>query len=194
METMTNSKESIFKVPGNFTETEIAQMRCKIMAFNRLLAGRRLVIPLSDNLDLNYKRKKSGELNGLVLDKPMKKYFVETVDLLTTDIVRLANGKVVMEFNGDEKLQFDLKMSTEDIVSATAKDVNDAILEYEATGRKRFFWNAKMVTEVITSLNESNLKDINDMIDELSNQGCALEQINKLTRDDTKAYYDSIGE
>lgn len=187
-------KESVFKVPGNFTETEIAQMRVKIMAFNRLLAGRRLVIPLSDNLDLNYKRKKSGEMSGLVLDKPMKKYYVETVDLLTTDIVRLANGKVVIEFNGDEKLQFDLKMSTDDIVSASAKDVNDAILEYEATGRKRFFWNAKMVTEVITSLNESNLKDINDMIDELSNQGCSLEQINKLTRDDTKAYYDSIGE
>jgi hypothetical protein len=188
------TKESIFKVPGNFTEVEIAQMRCKIMAFNRLLAGRRLVIPLSDNLDLNYKRKKAGEIAGLVLDKPMKKYYIETVDLLTTDIVRLANGKVVIEFNGDEKLQFDLKTSPNDITTATPKDVNDAILEYEATGNKRFFWNAQMVTDVVTGLNKSNLKDIEAMIDELSSQGCALEQINKVTSEDTAAYYKSIDE
>lgn len=51
-----------------------------------------------------------------------------------------------------------------------------------------------MVTEVVTQLNQSNLTDLNNFIDELANQGASLEQINKITKDDTTAYYKSIGE
>ena len=131
---------------------------------------------------------------GLVLANPMKKYMIETVDLFNVDIVRTANGKIVIMFNNDEKLQFDLRADVDIVLKAGPKDVQDAILKFEATGERSPFWNVKMVTEVVTQLNQSNLTDLNNFIDELANQGASLEQINKITKDDTTAYYKSIDE
>ena len=119
---------------------------------------------------------------------------IETVDLFNVDIVRTANGKIVIMFNNDEKLQFDLRADVDIVLKAGPKDVQDAILKFEATGERSPFWNVKMVTEVITQLNQSNLTDLNNFIDELANQGASLEQINKITKDDTAAYYKSIDE
>ena len=105
-------------------------------------------------------------------------------------------------FNNDEKLQFDLRADVDIVLKAGPKDVQDAILKFEATGERSPFWNVKMVTEVVTQLNQSNLTDLNNFIDELANsiciflanQGASLEQINKITKDDTTAYYKSIDE
>lgn len=65
----------------------------------------------------------------------MKKYMIETVDLFNVDIVRTANGKIVIMFNNDEKLQFDLRADVDIVLKAGPKDVQDAILKFEATGR-----------------------------------------------------------
>ena len=168
----TTKYESVFKNPEGFTQQEITQLRTKVIAFSRALVGRRLAIPVSDNLDLNYKKKMAGDMPGLVLANPMKKYMIETVDLFNVDIVRTANGKIVIMFNNDEKLQFDLRADVDIVLKAGPKDVQDAILK----------------------LNQSNLTDLNNFIDELANQGASLEQINKITKDDTTAYYKSIDE
>ena len=168
--------------------------RHKLVDIFCALVGRRLAIPVSDNLDLNYKKKMAGDMPGLVLANPMKKYMIETVDLFNVDIVRTANGKIVIMFNNDEKLQFDLRADVDIVLKAGPKDVQDAILKFEATGERSPFWNVKMVTEVVTQLNQSNLTDLNNFIDELANQGASLEQINKITKDDTTAYYKSIDE
>lgn len=191
---MDKNYESVFKNPEGFTQQEVASLRTKVIAYSRTLVGRRLAIPVSDNLDLNYKKKLAGDMTGLVLANPMKKYMIETVDLFNVDIVRTANGKIVIMFNNDEKLQFDLRADVDTILKAGPKDVQDAILKFEATGERSFFWNVKMVTEVVTQLNQSNLIDLNNFIDELANQGAFLEQINKITKDDTEAYYKSIDE
>lgn len=191
---MDKNYESVFKNPEGFTQQEVASLRTKVIAYSRTLVGRRLAIPVSDNLDLNYKKKLAGDMTGLVLANPMKKYMIETVDLFNVDIVRTANGKIVIMFNNDEKLQFDLRADVDTILKAGPKDVQDAILKFEATGERSFFWNVKMVTEVVTQLNQSNLTDLNNFIDELANQGASLEQINKITKDDTEAYYKSIDE
>lgn len=53
----TTKYESVFKNPEGFTQQEITQLRTKVIAFSRALVGRRLAIPVSDNLDLNYKKK-----------------------------------------------------------------------------------------------------------------------------------------
>lgn len=191
---MDKNYESVFKNPEGFTQQEVSSLRTKVIAYSRVLVGRRLAIPVSDNLDLNYKKKLAGDMTGLVLANPMKKYMIETVDLFNVDIVRTANGKIVIMFNNDEKLQFDLRADVDTILKAGPKDVQDAILKFEATGERSFFWNVKMVTEVVTQLNQSNLTDLNNFIDELANQGASLEQINKITKDDTEAYYKSIDE
>lgn len=191
---MDKNYESVFKNPEGFTQQEVSSLRTKVIAYSRALVGRRLGIPVSDNLDLNYKKKLAGDMTGLVLANPMKKYMIETVDLFNVDIVRTANGKIVIMFNNDEKLQFDLRADVDTILKAGPKDVQDAILKFEATGERSFFWNVKMVTEVVTQLNQSNLTDLNNFIDELANQGASLEQINKITKDDTEAYYKSIDE
>lgn len=191
---MNSNYESVFKNPEGFTQQEISQFRMSVTAYGKALIGRRLAIPISDNLDMNYKKKIAGDMPGLTLSTPLKKYMIETVDLWSIDVVRLANGKVVMIFNNDEKLQFDICKDIDTIVKASPKDVQDAILEFEATGKKRFFWNVRMVTECINSLNESNLSDINNFIDELALQGNALENVNKINQDDTDSYYKSIGE
>lgn len=191
---MDKNYESVFKNPEGFTQQEVSSLRTKVIAYSRTLVGRRLAIPVSDNLDLNYKKKLAGDMIGLVLANPMKKYMIETVDLFNVDIVRTANGKIVIMFNNDEKLQFDLRADVDTILKAGPKDVQDAILKFEATGERSFFWNVKMVTEVVTQLNQSNLTDLNNFIDELANQGASLEQINKITKDDTEAYYKSIDE
>lgn len=191
---MDKNYESVFKNPEGFTQQEVSSLRTKVIAYSRTLVGRRLAIPVSDNLDLNYKKKLAGDMTGLVLANPMKKYMIETVDLFNVDIVRTANGKIVIMFNNDEKLQFDLRADVDTILKAGPKDVQDAILKFEATGERSFFWNVKMVTEVVTQLNQSNLTDLNNFIDELANQGASLEQINKITKDDTEAYYKSIDE
>ena len=191
---MDKNYESVFKNPEGFTQQEVSSLRTKVLAYSRALVGRRLAIPVSGNLDLNYKKKLAGDMTGLVLANPMKKYMIETVDLFNVDIVRTANGKIVIMFNNDEKLQFDLRADVDTILKAGPKDVQDAILKFEATGERSFFWNVKMVTEVVTQLNQSNLTDLNNFIDELANQGASLEQINKITKDDTEAYYKSIDE
>ena len=191
---MDKNYESVFKNPEGFTQQEVSSLRTKVIAYSRAWVGRRLAIPVSDNLDLNYKKKLAGDMTGLVLANPMKKYMIETVDLFNVDIVRTANGKIVIMFNNDEKLQFDLRADVDTILKAGPKDVQDAILKFEATGERSFFWNVKMVTEVVTQLNQSNLTDLNNFIDELANQGASLEQINKITKDDTEAYYKSIDE
>ena len=191
---MDKNYESVFKNPEGFTQQEVSSLRTKVIAYSRALVGRRLAIHVSDNLDLNYKKKLAGDMTGLVLANPMKKYMIETVDLFNVDIVRTANGKIVIMFNNDEKLQFDLRADVDTILKAGPKDVQDAILKFEATGERSFFWNVNMVTEVVTQLNQSNLTDLNNFIDELANQGASLEQINKITKDDTEAYYKSIDE
>ena len=191
---MDKNYESVFKNPEGFTQQEVSSLRTKVIAYSRALVGRRLAIPVSYDLDLNYKKKLAGDMTGLVLANPMKKYMIETVDLFNVDIVRTANGKIVIMFNNDEKLQFDLRADVDTILKAGPKDVQDAILKFEATGERSFFWNVKMVTEVVTQLNQSNLIDLNNFIDELANQGAFLEQLNKINKDDTEAYYKSIDE
>ena len=84
---MDKNYESVFKNPEGFTQQEVSSLRTKVIAFSRALVGRRLAILVSDNLDLNYKKKLAGDMTGLVLANPMKKYMIETVDLFLVDIV-----------------------------------------------------------------------------------------------------------
>lgn len=180
--------------PSGLSAEELKQVRIKLIGIGKALYGRRVCYPVSDNLDLNYGRKEKGEVAGLRLAVPLKKYYVESCDITTVDIVTTANGKTVIEFNHDANLQFPLSAEVSDMVKPEAKDVHAAIMEFEATGRKTFFTNVQMVTDTIAQLNRSNIKDIETFIDELTEQAVSLESLNKILIDDTNAYYKSMGQ
>lgn len=185
---------SVFSNPAGLSDNEIKQYRGKLVVIGSALFGRRLCIPTSDNLDLNYGRKVKGEIPGLRLAVPMKKYMVESVDITSADVVRTANDKIVIMFNAREDLQFPITSEVDEIVKAESKDVHNAIKLFESTGQRTFFCNVQMVADTVTNLNKANIKDIEYFIDELTNQGAALESLNTLIETDTKDYYTSLGE
>lgn len=180
--------------PSGFSTEELKQVRIKLIGIGQALYGRRICYPISDNLDLNHGRKEKGEIPGLRLSSPMKKYFVEVADITTAEPITTANGKKVIEFNHNPNLQFPLSADLSDIVKAEAKDVHSAIKLYEATGQKTFFCNVGLVTEVVTQLNRSSIKDIESFVDELTEQAVSLESLNKLLHEDSESYYKSIGQ
>jgi hypothetical protein len=191
---MKTVSESVFTHPEKFTQSEIANLRSKIVAFGQTLIGRRIVCPICDNLDLNYLRKVNREITGLTTNKPLKKCMVETVDILSVDIVKNVNDQVMIQFNGDPELQFDLKSDITNITAATTDDVHEALRKYAATKERTPFYNVKMVTDVVTAENNNTRNLIISMVDELMSQGASLEVINKATQDDTQSYYESLGE
>ena len=180
--------------PSGLSTEELKQVRIKLIGIGQALYGRRICYPISDNLDLNHGRKEKGEIEGLRLSSPLKKYFVEAKDITSVDIVTTANGKTVFEFNHDANLQFPLSADLSDIVKAEAKDVHAAIKLFEMTGQKTFFCNVQMVTDTVTQLNRSNIKDIEAFVDELTEQAVSLESLNKILKEDNDSYYKSIGQ
>ena len=42
-----------------------------------------------------------------------------------------------------------------------------------------------MVREVVSELNESNLSDVNNFIDELGNEGGCVEEMNKISKEES---------
>ena len=51
-----------------------------------------------------------------------------------------------------------------------------------------------MVTDTVTALNRNNISDIEKFVDELTEQGIALENLNKIIVNDTESYYKSLGQ
>jgi hypothetical protein len=51
-----------------------------------------------------------------------------------------------------------------------------------------------MVTDTVTQLNRSNIKDIETFVDELTEQAVSLESLNKILKEDNDSYYKSIGQ
>ena len=180
--------------PCGLSAEELKQVRIKLIGIGQALYGRRVCYPVSDNLDLNHGRKEKGEVEGLRLSSPLKKYFVEVADIVEARPITTATGKTMIEFNRDPNLQFPLSADLTDIIKAEAKDVHAAIKLFEQTGQKTFFCNVQMVTDTIAQLNRSNIKDIEAFVDELTEQAVSLESLNKILIDDTNSYYKSIGQ
>ena len=63
------------------TEEEIQQNRLRIREIGRNLCGTRMICVKSENVDLKYKDNAKNGLNQL--RRPIKKYFIESVDVLS---------------------------------------------------------------------------------------------------------------
>lgn len=183
-----------FSNPAGLSCEQLNNLRLRISKVAGSLIGRRICYPISDNLDLNYGRKEKGEVPGLRLATPLKKYMIEVADITAAEIIITASDKVVVQFNKREDLQFTLSADPTEIFAAEPKDVHAAIKLFEQTGQKKFFTNVQMVTEVITSLNRTNINDIEKFVDELTEQSVALESLNTIINNDTETYYKSLGQ
>ena len=180
--------------PSGLSLEQLNNMRLRISKVAGAMIGRRICYPVSDGLDLNYGRKEKGEVPGLRLATPLKKYFVEVADITAAEVIITASDKVVIQFNKREDLQFTLSADPTEIFSAEPKDVHAAIKLFESTGQKKFFCNVQMVTDTVTALNRNNILDIEKFVDELTEQSIALENLNKIITSDADAYYKSLGQ
>ena len=180
--------------PAGLSCEQLNTLRLQISKVAGSMIGRRICYPISGNLDLNYGRKEKGEIPGLRLATPLKKYMVEVADITAAEVIVTASDKVVIQFNKREDLQFTLSADPTEIFAAEPKDVHAAIKLFEQTGQKKFFINVQMVTEVVTGLNRNNMSDIEKFVDELTEQAVALESLNTIITNDTETYYKSLGQ
>lgn len=176
---------------NNFTSQEINQYRAIMGIFGKLY-GRRVICPLSDNVDLGHKEAEKNDINPRFA-KPIKKYYTKTVDLLKFALSKNANGKAVIIINDDPVLTFPLVPGSKpQILECTQEKVNEAIRKYEIDGTFAFFTDIDKVVEVVTTLNEQNMNDLQEFADKCLNHVSALQAINKTEKAAMEEYYKSI--
>ena len=149
---------------------------------------------MSDNLDLNHKENEKKGINPRFA-QPIKKFYTKTVDLTSFELSKNANGKPVIIINHDPQLTFPLVSGDKpSILECDQKAVNEALIQYEQTGKVSFFTDLEKVNEVITSLNEQNAADLEDFADKCIGQAGALRTLNKTEKAIVDDYYKSLND
>lgn len=164
----------------NFTEQEMMTYAPQLREYGKV-SGLAICCVKSDNIDLKYKEKRNANsINELCTNIPVKKYFVESFIVGGFQLKKAANGSPVIMFNGRSALTFPLSADTnETLLSATESEIHDAIREFEATGKVKFFTDIKLCTKVAQSLNEMNSDQLNKLAESLMNQASSLSTLNK---------------
>lgn len=159
-------------------------IRMDIQGFGPLL-GKRLVTVRFENIDLNYNEKLQKDPYGLPA-KPFKKYFCEYHDITAIEALILPDGKKVIEFNKNPKLQFALKEPKFYDVST------DAITKAVESSTPIFFSDYKACSEQVQLMNERVASDIENMMNVLMNQIEVLKSINSQEKASYLEYADSL--
>lgn len=174
---------------ANLTPEDIARVRPIIMAYNSYI-GRRLVFPVSSNLDLEYNKRVANGEN--CLRNPIKKYYLETVDLLGVLPVKMEHtGEIQIEFNGNPKLRFPLVKP--DFQSVTTVSICEAIKKYEDTGEVTFYSDIDKAMNEIQAMNGSSIRLLDKYITEFSMMSTALRDITKIMRESQASYLQQLG-
>ena len=176
-----------------FTEQETKNYATLARAYNGLM-GMQICCVKSDNLDLKYKEKKNANsIASLCTNIPVKKYFVESFTVLGIQLDKAANGSPVIIFNERSELTFPLSTDTTDsLLNATRASVNEAITEFEATGKVKFFTDIALCTQVVTELNGINADYVDKFVESLMNQASSLRTLNKSMETELDAYMKSL--
>lgn len=174
-----------------FTENELSQFRA-VLGIYGTYYGKKVVSPLSENLDLDHTEKEKKNVNPRFA-KAIKKFFTKSYTLTSFDLTRNANGKVCIIINHDPQLTFPLVSNDKpSIMENTEEAINNALIQHQSTGKITFFTDLEKVNEVIESLNEQNAKDLEDFADSCINHANALRQINSAEKAAVKEYYNSL--
>ena len=178
---------------ANFTEQETRSYAPMMRAYNGVM-GMKICCVKSDNIDLKYKEKKNANtIASLCTNIPVKKYFVESFTVLGIALSKAANGSPVVIFNDQSELTFPLSPDTTDsLLNATRTSINEAITEFEATGKVRFFTDIALCTQVAQELNDMNADSIDKFVESLMNQSSSLRTLNKSMSSELDEYNKSL--
>lgn len=174
-----------------FTESELNQYRAVLGIYGQYY-GKKVVSPLSENLDLDYNEKEKKGINPRFA-KAVKKFFTKAYTLTSFDLTRNANGKVCITINHDPQLTFPLVANDKPTMLESSEEaINNALIQHQTTGKITFFTDLEKVNEVITNLNEQNARDLEDFADSCVNFASSLRNINKAESQSVKDYLNSL--
>ena len=147
------------------------------------LLGMNLIRIKRTNVDADYSNKEREGKQRLA--NPIWLHCVERIRIRQAELLDVGDGKMVVQFNRDPKLQLDLagaKDISDIIKKPTVQEVVSAIAS-ESTGLPQFFTDDKTATELTISFNERSRKEISSMMETLSRQAQALADANRAMED-----------
>ena len=174
-----------------FTESELNQYRAVLAIYGQYY-GKKVVSPLSENLDLDHAEKEKKNINPRFA-KAIKKFFTKSYTLTSFDLTRNANGKVCITINHDPQLTFPLVANDKPTMLESSEEaITNALIQHQTNGKITFFTDLEKVNEVITNLNEQNARDLEDFADSCVNFASALRNINTAERQSVTDYLNSL--
>ena len=173
------------------TEEEIQQNRLRIREIGRNLCGTRMICVKSENVDLKYKDNAKNGLNQL--RRPIKKYFIESVDVLSVSTIKSPDGEIQVQINNDPELKVSLRSEKNRFMDATTEqEVLGAMDEFDTKGTIRFFTDYELVKKIVVAENKRHEDYLNELAESFMNQASVLKSINTIEDANYAAYMKSL--
>ena len=173
------------------TEEEIQQNRLRIREIGRNLCGTRMICVKSENVDLKYKDNAKNGLNQL--RRPIKKYFIESVDVLSVSTIKSPDGEIQVQINSDPELKVSLRSEKNRFMDATTEqEVLGAMDEFDTKGTIRFFTDYELVKKIVVAENKRHEDYLNELAESFMNQASVLKSINTIEDANYAAYMKSL--
>lgn len=174
-----------------FSENELSQYRGVLEIYGKYY-GKKVVSPLSDNLDLNFADNERKNIHPRFA-KPFKKFFTKSYTLTSFKLVKNANGKACIQINEDPQLTFPLVANDKpSMMECNESAINEALIQHQANGKITFFTDLEKVNEVIQTLNEQNARDLEEFAEQCMNHASDLRKINSAEKMAVTEYYNSL--
>ena len=187
MEQVKNVTSSTIKI----TEEEIQQYRLRLREIGRNLYGTRLNTVKSENVDLKYKDDCKENRNQL--KRPIKKYFIESVEILSFDLIKSPDGEIQVQINNDPDLKISLRGEKNRFIEPTTEqDVLNAMTEFDTKGTVKFFTDYALVKKIVVSENKRHKAYLDELAESFMNQASVLENINNIEEANYEAYNKSL--
>ena len=158
------------------------------------ILGKKLFTVKCEPADLQYNDKIKNN-NPLRLVKPIMKYFIESIEIISTRlIVAPDNSTLLIELNNDPSLQF--KLVPAKFCEVTMDKIKEAIQfnEKKEVGRTPiFFRDCNTLTDQVNRLNALEAQKCDDVAEEMLSLSKMLNDLNKLQADANERYYEELG-
>lgn len=158
------------------------------------LLGMNLIMIERKNVDPDYSNKERDGKQRLANEIYI--YGIRRIRIKQANLVDLEEGKQIVQFNEDPKLQLEL---------ADAKDISDIIkkptvqeiitaISSNTVGLPKYFVDDVTCTELVCSFNQRSRKEISNMMEYLSKQASCLDDANRIMQDACRAEMATLGQ
>lgn len=157
------------------------------------LLGMNLIHVKRKNVDPDYSNKEREGKQRLANEIYL--YGIERIRIRKAELVDIGDGKKIVQFNDDSKLQLELagaKDICEIIKKPTVQEIVDAI-SCETVNLPKYFVDDQTVTELVCSFNQRSRKEICSVMEVLSRQAANLDDANRIMMDACKAEMAQVG-